>query len=147
MSYAALSTRGARLLFVMGVLLAHVHAQGQSNAPSTAKASAPFDLTGYWASVITQNWRFRMVTPAKGDYLGIPLTADAKKVADAWDPAADEAAGNQCRSYGAAGIMMLPGRVHLTWQEDNTLRMEFDAGTQTRLLHFGNWKGGGKATL
>jgi len=108
--------------------------------PPTAKAAAPFDLTGYWVSVITQNWRLRMVTPAPGDYLGIPLTAEAKKVADTWDPAKDEASGNQCKSYGVAGIMNLPEHLHLTWQDDSTLRMDIDAGTQTRLLHFGDWK-------
>jgi hypothetical protein len=141
--------RSTRLLLaaVVGLLTMQVHAQGQGGPSSSARATAPFDLTGYWVSVITQNWRFRMVTPAKGDYLGIPLTADAKKAADAWDPAKDQAAGNQCRSYGAATIMTLPERLHITWQDDNTLRMEIDAGTQTRLLHFGNWTpAGGKPT-
>ena len=66
----------------------------QAQAP-TAHAAAPYDLTGYWVSVISQNWRLRMVTPAKGDYMGLPLTPDAAKIADVWDPAKDEAAGNQ----------------------------------------------------
>ena len=100
------------------------------------KALAPFDMTGYWVSIVTEDWRFRMVTPAKGDYLGVPMTLESKRVADAWDPAKDEAAGKQCKSYGAAGIMRLPERLHITWQDDNTLRMDIDAGTQTRLLHF-----------
>lgn len=133
----------ARVLFIVGILGLQVRVDGQ--APS-AKSAAPFDLTGYWVSVITQNWRLRMVTPAKGDYLGIPLTPAAKKVADAWDPARDEAAGNQCRGYGAALIMTLPERLHVTWQDDNTLRMEIDAGTQTRLFHFGEIVRGAKPT-
>ena len=33
--------------------------------------------------------------------------------------------------------MRLPGRLHITWESANTLRIETDAGTQTRLLHFG----------
>ena len=33
--------------------------------------------------------------------------------------------------------MRLPGRVHITWQDDNTLKIETDTGMQTRLLHFG----------
>jgi len=118
----------------------------QLPAWAQAPGAAPFDLTGYWVSVITQNWRMRMVTPAKGDYLGIPMTAEAKKVADGWDPAKDETAGNQCRSYGAAAIMNLPERLHVTWQDDRTLRMEIDAGTQTRLFHFGDWKTSGPPT-
>jgi hypothetical protein len=79
-----------------------------------------------------------MVTPAKGDYLGIPMTVEAKKVADAWDPAKDEAAGEQCKSYGAPALMSVPGRLHITWQDDNTLKVETDAGMQTRLFRFGN---------
>jgi hypothetical protein len=117
------------------------HAQSRQNGPAaSAKVSAPADLTGYWVSVITQNWRLRMVTPPKGDYLGIPMTMESKRIADAWDPASDEAAGNQCKGYGAALIMTLPERLHITWQDDNTIRMDVDAGMQTRLFHFGNWK-------
>jgi hypothetical protein len=77
-----------------------------------------------------------MVTPAKGDYQGVPMTPEAVKVADAWDPAADDAAANQCKSYGAAAIMRVPGRLRIGWQDDDTLRMETDAGTQTRVFHF-----------
>jgi hypothetical protein len=112
---------------------------GRGPAP-TPKAAAPIDLTGYWVSVITEEWRYRMVTPGPGDYLLIPMTLEAKAVADAWDPAKDEAAGNQCRSYGAAGVMRLPERLHVTWQDDTTLRMDIDAGAQTRIFHFGDWK-------
>src|SRR5256885_3903874 len=86
-----------------------------------------------------------MVTPAKGDYASVPITAEAKRVADAWDPVKDEAAGEQCKSYGAAGIMRVPGRLHITWQDDNTMKVETDAGMQTRLLHFGSWKSPQKA--
>ena len=109
-----------------------------NQAPPSAKAAAPFDATGYWVSVITNNWRFRMVPPAKGDYAGIPISVAGKKIADAWDPARDEAAGNQCKYYGAGSIMYQPTRIHVTWQDDNSLRMDIDAGTQTRLFRFGN---------
>jgi hypothetical protein len=117
----------------------------QTKAP-TARAAAPIDLTGYWVSVITEDWRWRMITPAKGDYASIPITAEAMRIADRWDPAKDEAAGEQCKSYGAAGLMRIPGRLHITWQDDNTLRVETDAGTQTRLMYFGLHKAAGKPT-
>ena len=104
--------------------------------PQVPRAAAPIDLTGYWVSIVTMDWRWRMVTPAKGDYVGIPMTVEAKKVADIWDPAKDEAAGEQCRSYGAPALMSVPGRLHITWQDDNTLKIETDAGMQTRLLRF-----------
>jgi len=108
----------------------------------TAKASAPTetDFTGYWVSLVTEDWRWRMVTPPRGDYASVPLTLKGREVADTWDPAKDEAAGEQCRSYGAPAIMRVPGRVHISWQDDETLEVAIDAGQQTRLLHFGSWK-------
>jgi hypothetical protein len=111
-------------------------AAAQPPAASTAKASAPIDITGYWVAFVTEDWRFRMITPRKGDYQPVPMTPEARKIADAWDPAADEASGNQCKAYGAGAIMRLAARFHITWQDDNTLRVESDYGMQTRLLHF-----------
>ncbi len=105
-------------------------------APASAREGAAIDLTGYWVSVVSEDWKFRMVTPRKGVYDSLMLNAEGRRVADTWDPAKDEAAGEQCRAYGAANIMRVPGRVHITWQDDNTLKLEADAGTQTRLLHF-----------
>src|SRR5262245_47432552 len=104
--------------------------------PGSAKAAAPVDLTGYWVSVISEDWRWRMVTPLKGDFASVPLTPEGRKLVEAWDPARDEAAGLQCKPYGAAAIMRVPGRAHVTWQDDDTLKIELDAGTQTRLMHF-----------
>ena len=105
--------------------------------PKSGKDGAPVDLTGYWVSVVTEDWRWRMVTPLKGDAASVPTNAAARKVIDAWDPAKDAAAGLQCKAYGAPAIMRVPGRLHITWQDDNTLKIETDAGQQTRLLHFG----------
>ena len=102
-------------------------------------------MTGYWVSVVTEDWMFRMVTPPKGQYLGVPLNAAARRVADAWDPAKDEAAGEQCKSYGAAAVMRVPGRLHITWDNDTTMKIETEAGTQTRLFHFGSDAAGSDA--
>jgi hypothetical protein len=114
------------------------YAQGAARGPGASpKAAAPFDITGYWVSVITQNWRFRMVTPAKGDYIGIPMIPAAKEIADKWDPRKQEASGDQCKGYGAALIMTLPERLRITWQDDSTLKMDIDSGIQTRVFHFG----------
>jgi hypothetical protein len=109
-------------------------ARGQ--APPTPKGDAAIDITGTWTAVISEDWALRMVTPHKGDYTRVPMTPAARKIADAWDPARDEAAGEQCRGYGAPGIMRLPGRLRISWQDDQTLKMELEAGTQTRVFHF-----------
>jgi hypothetical protein len=110
---------------------------GRGAPPPTPRAAATIDLTGYWVSVITEDWKFRMVTPPKGVYETLTLNAEGRRVGDTWDPARDELAGEQCRAYGAANIMRLPGRLHVTWADDTTLKIDTDAGTQTRLLHFG----------
>src|SRR6266545_4527671 len=129
-----------------------IHAQrggrgaGGRGAPAVARESAAIDLTGYWVAVISEDWKFRMVTPKKGVYDSLTLNAEGRRVADTWDPARDEAAGEQCRSYGAANIMRVPGRLHITWQDDSTLRIDTDAGTQTRLFHFGAAPAPGEAT-
>jgi hypothetical protein len=133
--------------------------QGQTPRTSavsskTARESSAFDLTGYWTSVINEDWRWRMITPEKGDFAGIPLNMEGRRAADTWDPAKNEQNGEQCRAYGAPSIMRLPTRLHITWADDNTLKIETDMGTQTRLLHFGktpkqgerSWQGTSLAT-
>jgi hypothetical protein len=114
----------------------YAQATTATTSGSTARDAAPIDLTGYWVSYVTENWRFRMVTPAKGEYRRIPVSPAALPIIASWDPAADERAGAQCKSYGAAAIMSVPERLHITWQDANTLRIDTDAGKQTRLLRF-----------
>jgi hypothetical protein len=109
-----------------------VHAQGAQSA----EAAAPVELTGYWVSDVTFDWEFRMVTPRPGDYSDVPLKPAGIQIMSAWDPAKDTAAGLQCKSYGAGNIMRVPGHLHITWQDEQTLKLETDAGQQTRLLHF-----------
>jgi hypothetical protein len=149
---AAALTVGSLLAFAGQ---AAVRAQQQpAGAAGAARDRAPIDLTGYWVSYVTENWRYRMVTPAKGEYRRIPSSRAALPLINAWDPAADEREGNQCKSYGAGAIMSVPGRLHITWQDADTLRLETDAGTQTRLLRFAprapssprSWQGESAAT-
>src|SRR5713101_9317705 len=131
----------ALLVFVIALpVKAQPPQGGRGGSLQSPQAIAPIDLTGYWVSVVDEDWRFRMVTPAPGDYQGVPMTSTARQVADAWDPAKDEAAGDQCKSYGAPALLRVPEHLHFTWQDDRTLRLETDAGKQTRLFHFGDWK-------
>jgi hypothetical protein len=111
--------------------------RGQGPAVS-AQAAAPLDLTGQWVSLVTDDWRWRMVTPPKGDVLYLPVNDAGRKAAEAWDPAKDTAAGEACKAYGAGGIMHWPGRLRISWENENTLKLETDTGQQTRLFNFGN---------
>ena len=126
---------------IVGAFMSGLHAQrgARDGAPAVAaRQSAPIDLSGDWVAYITEDWRFRMMTPPKGDYSRVPLTPEGRKVADGWDPKADEAAGEQCKAYGAGAIMRIPARFRIAWQDDNTLRVESDAGMQIRMFRFGS---------
>ncbi len=118
-------------------------AQGRGGPPPTGQAGARMDLTGYWVSVVTEDWLWRMITPPKGDLASVPLNAAGVKAAGEWDLAKDNAGGNQCKAFGAPAVMRIPGRLHITWQDANTLKVETDAGTQTRLFHFNGTGGAG----
>jgi len=134
----------APLVVVVTLLLALVRADvaAQRGAPpppaepQTARQMAPVDLTGYWAAAVTEDWQWRFVTPATGDFIAVPFNTAGEELAKAWDPAADIANRLQCKPFGAAAIFRLPTRVHITWTDDENLRFEFDLGTQTRDVHF-----------
>jgi hypothetical protein len=121
---------------LVGAMGAVVAAQrGAGPAPAAAQspqASAPIDVTGYWVSIVNEDWRWRMVTPPKGDYASVPLSPEGRKIADTWDPSKD----GSCMAYGAAGLMRMPTRLHITWENDTTLKIETDNGQQTRRLVF-----------
>ena len=125
-------------LAFVAVLALDVEAQtrGARSTAASARAAAPFDLTGQWVAIISEDWRWRMITPPKGDIVSIPLSLKGQETAEAWDPARDEAAGEQCKAYGAPGLMRGPIRMRVSWQDDNTLKLETDYGIQTRLLRF-----------
>ena len=78
----------------------------------------------------------RMVTPPKGEFSALPLNADGRNLAEQWVPQAPVPEGELCRSFGAPVVARLPGRIRISWQDDSILRLEFEAGKQTRLFHF-----------
>jgi len=120
-----------------GVAALSADTQTDSSTVHSARAQAPFDPVGYWVSLVTQNWRFRMIVPGRGEYADVPLNEKAKALADSYDAGQDEAAGKQCEAYGAPVIMRQPTRLHISWASDNDLRVDTDNGEQTRVLHFG----------
>jgi hypothetical protein len=132
--------RVARLGVVVGVVAAAavVSAQrgggpgGGAPQPQSPQQSAPIDLTGYWVSIVNEDWRWRMVTPPKGDVASVPINAEGRKIAESWDPKLD----GSCLAYGAAGLMRMPTRLNITWENDRTLKIDTDAGVQTRRLLF-----------
>jgi len=116
---------------------------GGAQAPATPRAAAPIDLTGNWVSVVNEDWRWRMVTPPKGDYASVPMTDEARKVADTWDTSKD----GSCQAYGVGGLMRMPMRVNISWEGDDVLKIETDAGQQTRRLMFSAAPARGGRTL
>jgi hypothetical protein len=135
---SAQAGRGARNDVPSQAAVQQAPGRGGVQAPQTARAQAPIDLTGQWVSLITDDWRWRVVTPPRGDVLYVPVTEAGRRAAEQWDPARDAAAGEACRAYGAGGIMHLPGRLRIGWENDDTLKVETDTGQQTRIFHFGN---------
>jgi hypothetical protein len=130
-----------RLAFGVTVALSSAVVMGQQPAApalralQTPRAAAPIDITGNWVSIVTEDWRWRMVVPKKGDYSSVPLNDAGRKAADAWDASKMPADG--CRPYGAAALMRVPGRLRIAWDGETAIRIEADAGRQTRLLRFG----------
>ncbi len=120
----------AGIFFLFGCCAA---ALGQDESAQSPREAAPVDLTGQWVSVVTEDWRWRMQTPPKGDYASLPLNDEGRRVADTWDPDRDK---GTCRPYGAAGLMRMPMRVRISWEDDDTLLLETDHGMQVRRLHF-----------
>ena len=136
--FNVLTIAAAALLVASTGALAQGPPGGRGAAPPRSpREAAPVDFTGYWVSLITEDWRWRMVTPAREDFVGVPLNAAGRKTGAAWDPARDEAEGNACKAYGAPSILRTPTRLRISWQDDQTLKIETDNGTQTRLFHFG----------
>src|SRR5215831_8301019 len=123
-----MSKRALHLTCLMALASAVLAAQ----QPASPRAAAPYDLTGYWVSVVTEDWRWRMTTPPKGDLISIPLSDEGRKAAFAWDPKME----GSCKAYGAAGLLHVPTRLNISWQGDDVLKVESDAGAQTRLLRF-----------
>ncbi len=125
------------LTCVGGVVLAQPGPPGRPPAPpKPPRESAQIDLTGYWVALVTEDWAWRMITAPKGDATSVPLNPAGRRVTAEWDPERDAANGEACRPFGAAALMRMPLRLHVTWQDDQTLKIETDAGQQTRLLHF-----------
>jgi hypothetical protein len=128
--------RGALALAILAfsAAVAAQPPQGRGGPPPAGRGGAPVDLIGTWVSVVTEDWEARMMPPVKGDYTTIEtvMTPDARKVADTWQPSMD----GRCEAYGVGGVMRVPGRLRISWQDDLTLKIETDAGAQTRLLRF-----------
>jgi hypothetical protein len=128
------AVHSALLGSLLAVAASAPYAMAQPGEASSARAAAPIDLTGQWVAIVNEEWRWRMVTPPKGDYSSIQvLNAAGRSVGDQWDPATD----GSCRAYGAAGLLRMPTRLRIDWDGDNVLQLLTDAGRQTRSFLFG----------
>jgi len=108
--------------------------QGGAPGGAGARAAAPVDVTGYWVSLVTEDWIERMAPDSPPSGAAGARGGRGGRGGGAPQPAA--ATGEPCRAYGAGGSMRNPGRLNITWADDNTLKIDMDFGTQTRLLHF-----------
>jgi len=131
------------LAFALAFTMSTAASGAPQAPPASPRAGAPVDLTGTWVAIVTEDWRWRMVTPPKGDISSVPLNAEGRKVAESWDPATE----GSCRAYGAAAVMRMPGRIRISWDNDATLKVETDAGQQTRLFYFDASHRAGAPTL
>jgi hypothetical protein len=143
--HGRVAVRGCILTFALLAASTQTHrlaaqvAQGAPPPPAvqqTPRQASPVDFTGTWASVVTEDWQWRFVTPIVGDYTGIPLNSVGDKTARAWNHDADLKAGEQCKAFGAAAINRLPTRMQVSWVDDSTMKLEWDLGTQSRLVYF-----------
>jgi hypothetical protein len=105
---------------------------GRGGPVPTGRLGAPVDLTGTWVAVVTEDWQWRMRTAPKGDTTSVPLNGEGRRVANTWEPSMD----GRCEAFGVGGVMRMPLRLKISWQDDLTLKVETDAGQQTRLLRF-----------
>jgi hypothetical protein len=105
----------------------------KKRAAIPAKTAAPIDLTGYWEAVVTEDWRWRMMTAPRGDFASIPLTDEGVRTGMLWDPVKD---AHNCKEFGAAGLLRNPLRIDVSWADEQTLQLRTDHGMQTRLFHF-----------
>jgi hypothetical protein len=133
---AALVAAGAAMVISSGTTT--IVAQGRGGrggaaAPAgPARTTAPVDLTGTWVPVITEDWRYRMMTAPNGETGGVPMLPAARQAAMQWDRTKE----GSCEAYGVGGLMRMPVRFKISWADDYTLKIESDGGQQTRLLHF-----------
>jgi hypothetical protein len=134
----------AALALIVGVAAVDLHGQqggrgGRGGPPQPPRAAAPVDLTGNWVAIVTEDWMWRMRTAPRqangtADTTSVPLNAEGMKVANAFDPATMD---GKCEAYGVGGLMRMPTRLRISWDNDTTLKIESDAGQQTRMLYFG----------
>ena len=113
-------------------------AQPPPGPPDTRspRERALIDITGQWVAVVNEDWRWRMITPPVGDTASLPVNERARAAAAAWDLERDKAEGALCKAFAGPGLMRQPTRIRIEWEDDDTLRLEFDAGRQLRRFEF-----------
>jgi len=135
-------------LVTAAALLAPTVLSAQQSDPSQSiyRRFAPIELTGTWVSVVTEDWHLRMIAPAPGNFENLPLTPAAQAEANAANLDQIEASGLACQAYAAPTIMREPGRVRISWEDADTLRIDTDAGEQVRRLYFSDAPAPGEPT-
>jgi hypothetical protein len=142
--------RNLVVLVATVIVASGAEAAGQgriAGPPASARQGALIELTGQWVAIVTEDWRWRMVTPPKGDAASVPLNPAGRRALESWNPTLDRSRGEMCKAFGPPGLIRQPGRIRIQWSEDNTLDMHFDAGNQVRRLYFAGGPPDGARTL
>lgn len=123
------------LLVMLGAQPGAAQPPGPAGEPRSAREAAPVDLTGYWVSLVTEDWIERMSPDSPPS--GIPEDFFRRGGRGPTRPELPNTNPDEpCRVYGAGGSLRVPGRLHITWLDDNTLGIEMDAGSQKRVFNF-----------
>ena len=89
-------------------------------------AWAQFDITGSYNTLMHEDQPERVPGPALGDYLGLPINAEARAFADAWSPSRLTVPEHQCRAHSSPYIFRGPLNMRI-WDERHPTTQEIVA--------------------
>jgi hypothetical protein len=131
---------------VIGLLIAAsfapaLHAQGRGRGPAAAPTTARGSSLHRSHRLLGGVRHRRLALPddhaAEGDYGRVPLSPRDARWPTVGIRQADKGSGQRVQGRLAPPTSCAcPGACHITWQDDATLKVEADAGTQTRTLRF-----------
>lgn len=93
------------------------------------------DITGFWDSMLTEEYRIRLYGPEAGEIDGLPLNERGRQAALNFDPNEYYKPENQCRKHGGAYVMRGPFAKQFVYEDDGTLLIRIELEAQTRRIY------------